>query len=144
TRELLFGLDYEFEPTDAQQKDQLLQEEGIETFLIIPKKKITSNRKVSYCQPVLVKPTITQPVDLSELNNFYEGDITKTITSSVQYPQGVTRGSILQKRRSTHTEGSSSLSSKRRTVVTDNALANFQRIMVDSKKFMEEAIEKMP
>ncbi|XP_042243018.1 adenylate cyclase type 1-like [Homarus americanus] len=140
TRELLSGLDYGFEPSGAQKKDQLLQTEGIETFLIIPKRRPGTTRRVSYSQSSSIKPRISVSTDPADLRNLYEGDV-KRITK-VQLPGGATRGSLLNRRRSTHSENA--LASKRRTVVTDSALANFQRIMVNSKEFMEKAIESMP
>ncbi|XP_045622899.1 adenylate cyclase type 2 isoform X2 [Procambarus clarkii] len=140
TRDLLSGLNYGFEPSDGRARDELLQAEGIETYLIIPKQGPMNNRKVSYAQPAFIKPRISMSVD-TELTSLYEGDVARKV-AKVHLPQGAGRGSILNRRRSTHTE--SSLTGKRRTVVTDSALANFQRIMVNSKKFMEEAIESMP
>ncbi|ROT79208.1 putative adenylate cyclase type 2 isoform X2 [Penaeus vannamei] len=88
-----------------------------------------------------IKPRVSMTVDSAELKNLYEGDVSKKITK-VSLPHGAARGSILARRRSTHSENH--LASKRRTVVTDNALISFQRIMVNSKEFMEKAIESMP
>ncbi|XP_071547406.1 adenylate cyclase type 2-like isoform X2 [Panulirus ornatus] len=140
TRELLSGLDYGFEPKIGR-KDELLQAEGIDTFLIVPKQRRGTSRRVSYSQPMSIKPRISVSTNAAELKNLYEGDVVKKI-NKVQLPQGVARASILNRRRSTHSENA--VTSKRRTVVTDNALANFQRIMVNSKEFMEKAIEIMP
>ncbi|XP_063590927.1 adenylate cyclase type 2-like isoform X1 [Penaeus indicus] len=142
TRELLTGLDYGFEPSDGRRKDQLLMDEKIDTFLIIPKHRPPSGRRVSYgFHSASIKPRVSMTVDSAELKNLYEGDISKKITK-VNLPHGAARGSILARRRSTHSENH--LASKRRTVVTDNALVSFQRIMVNSKEFMEKAIESMP
>lgn len=142
TRELLTGLDYGFEPSDGRRKDQLLMDEKIDTFLIIPKHRPPTGRRVSYSfHSASIKPRVSMTVDSAELKNLYEGDVSKKITK-VSLPHGAARGSILARRRSTHSENH--LASKRRTVVTDNALISFQRIMVNSKEFMEKAIESMP
>ncbi|XP_068202815.1 LOW QUALITY PROTEIN: adenylate cyclase type 2-like [Palaemon carinicauda] len=143
TRELLADLGYDFIPTDAKEKDALLREEGIDTFLVVPKNKPPANRRASHnYSAVPLKPRVSIPVVSKELKSLYEGDIARKI-NKVQLPRDTRRTSILSRRRSTHTE-SAITNSKRRTVVTDSALASFQKIMISSKEFMEKEIKNMP
>ncbi|KAK4311120.1 hypothetical protein Pmani_017353 [Petrolisthes manimaculis] len=156
TRELLAGQGYDFKPSRARQKDELLDDEKIDTFLITPKPRvkfwrggwlsvshsIQKPRRGSYAPQVSIKQRVSVSTDPEQLKNLYVGDMSKKITK-VQLPHGAPRPSILNRRRSTHTEGA--IANKRRAVVTDTStLANFQRIMVDSKESMEKAIESMP
>ncbi|KAK3872759.1 hypothetical protein Pcinc_022182 [Petrolisthes cinctipes] len=141
TRELLAGQGYDFKPSRARQKDELLDDEKIDTFLITPKPR-QKPRRGSYAPQVSIKQRVSVSTDPEQLRNLYVGDMTQKITK-VQLPHGAPRPSILNRRRSTHTEGA--MANKRRAVVTDTStLANFQRIMVDSKESMEKAIESMP
>lgn len=141
TQELINDLDYEFEMSDAREKDPLLQEEEIKTFFLIPNQRRSKARRVHHMPTANIKTPISISNDSSKLDNFYEGNVPKKV-AKVQLPQGVSRPSILNRRRSTVSE--TPLSSKRRTVVTDTALTNFQRIMVNSRETMEREIENMP
>ncbi|KAK8382027.1 hypothetical protein O3P69_015195 [Scylla paramamosain] len=127
--------------SDAKEKDPLLQEEDIETFFLIPNQRRPKTRRVHHMSTANIKTPMSISNDSSKLDNFYEGNVPKRV-AKVQLPQGVSRPSILNRRRSTVSE--TPLSSKRRTVVTDTALTNFQRIMVDSRATMEREIETMP
>lgn len=140
TQELITDLDYGFEMSNAREKDQLLREEDIETFFLIPNQRRT-RRRITHVSSTNIKTPISINNDSTQLDNYYEGNVPKRV-AKVQLPHGVSRPSILNRRRSTVSE--TALSSKRRTVVTDTALTNFQRIMVDSKESMEKEIAKMP
>lgn len=143
TRELLTDLGYDFVPTDAKEKDPLLRDEGIETFLVVPKNKPPPNRRASHnYSAVPLKPRVSMSAVSKELKSLYEGDVARKI-NKVELPRETRRTSILSRRRSTHTE-SAYANTKRRTVVTDSALASFQKIMISSKEFMEKEIRNMP
>ncbi|XP_045137606.1 adenylate cyclase type 2-like isoform X1 [Portunus trituberculatus] len=141
TQELINDLDYEFEMSNARERDPLLQEEDIETFFLIPNQRRQKTRRVHHMSTANIKTPMSVANDSPKLDNFYEGNVPKRV-AKVQLPHGVSRPSILNRRRSTVSE--TPLSSKRRTVVTDTALTNFQKIMVNSRETMEKEIETMP
>ncbi|CAL4169343.1 unnamed protein product, partial [Meganyctiphanes norvegica] len=142
TRDLLQGTEYDFEKTDAISKDELLKEENLETYLIIPKKRKYAGRRISHYTGPSISKERRPSATAEQIKHLYEGEAANQI-HKVNLPQGARRSSILNRRTSTQADPSA-LSSKRRTMFSDNSLIAFRRIMGDSKEFMAKAIETMP